>query len=223
MITSSSSTIRISAVLVIQSIYSCSVPAKGYSQYRCCSHKLHSFNRVLTEHPEVGLARVRKDTPAAATMRSRSVEEGADLETSVKTVSGAHRAHLRHRPQLGRRLRARDLRDVGRRRHGQGRGGAHKLLRPGRAGGWRQPCRVVEVWDPWDIEGTLAHNGAMPPSGAGGPRQRHARPRGQEARRAGLPFARARQTRTRLGLHPGHSRQGDDRRPMRGGCGSTRY
>ena len=22
----------------------------------------------------------------------------------------------------------------------------------------------VEVWDPWDIEGTLAHNGAMPPS-----------------------------------------------------------
>ncbi|MDQ2671288.1 MAG: dipeptide epimerase, partial [Actinomycetota bacterium] len=23
---------------------------------------------------------------------------------------------------------------------------------------------TVEVWDPWDIEGTLAHNGAMPPS-----------------------------------------------------------
>jgi L-alanine-DL-glutamate epimerase-like enolase superfamily enzyme len=22
----------------------------------------------------------------------------------------------------------------------------------------------VQVWDPWDIEGTLAHNGAMPPS-----------------------------------------------------------
>src|SRR5829696_4226233 len=30
--------------------------AKGYSQYRCCSHRLHSFNPALTEGP--GSARI---------------------------------------------------------------------------------------------------------------------------------------------------------------------
>ena len=49
----------------------------------------------------------------------------------------------------------------------------------------------VEVWDPWDIEGSLAHQRRDATFRAHGPRQRHARPRGQEARRAGLPFARS--------------------------------
>src|SRR5829696_1140948 len=145
--------------------------------------------------------------------RGRLGDERRDRE-------GAFRAYLRDRPQLGGHLRARNLRDLGGWRHRQGRGGAHQLLRPGRGrGGSGSEGRRAR--------GPLGHRGRPSaqrrdaPVRVDGPGQRHARPRGQKTRCSGLPFARARQTRTRLGIHAGHSRQGDDRRPCEEAAGAS--
>src|SRR5215210_4164823 len=104
MITSSSSTIRISAVLASKARFSYSSGPK-HPQYKRRSSPLHSFNMPLT-----------RDVPSEGTRYNAAQTEsgrGSSLGDEGSDRDGAHRAHLRHRPQLGRRLRARDPRDRG--------------------------------------------------------------------------------------------------------------
>jgi L-alanine-DL-glutamate epimerase-like enolase superfamily enzyme len=91
------------------------------------------------------------------------VEEGTDLETRVKTV----RVHTERTFAI-----ARSSADIFERVIFEmsedgvtGRGEAAPTSYYGQdAQGVATALEDVQVWDPWDIEGTLAHNGAMPPS-----------------------------------------------------------
>src|SRR3712207_1320861 len=107
MMTLSSSTIRISAALATKGNLSYSSGRSIYPKYRFCVTALQRFNPLLTRGPSA--ARVGKGALAAATMRL-SRESGGQREVGDEGLyrHGAHRAHLRHRPQLGRRLQARD-------------------------------------------------------------------------------------------------------------------
>src|SRR3712207_5524414 len=96
--------------------------------------------------------------PAPLQCYPGSVEEGANLETSVKTVS----VHTERTFAI-----ARSSADTFERvifemsEEGvTGRGEAAPTSYYGQdARGVATALESVEVWDPWDIEGTLAHNG----------------------------------------------------------------
>jgi L-alanine-DL-glutamate epimerase-like enolase superfamily enzyme len=91
------------------------------------------------------------------------VEEGTDLETRVKTI----RVHTERTFAI-----ARSSADIFERVIFEmsedgvtGRGEAAPTSYYGQdAQGVATALEDAQVWDPWDIEGTLAHNGAMPPS-----------------------------------------------------------
>jgi L-alanine-DL-glutamate epimerase-like enolase superfamily enzyme len=91
------------------------------------------------------------------------VEDGKDLETRVKTV----RVHTERTFAI-----ARSSADIFERVIFEmsedgvtGRGEAAPTSYYGQdAQGVATALEDVQVWDPWNIEGTLAHNGAMPPS-----------------------------------------------------------
>ena len=152
----------------------------------------------------------KKDTPAAATMQLCIVEEGRTGDER-KDGKGAHRAHLRDRPQLGRHLRACNLRDVGSSVSGrgeaaptsyygqdaQGVAAALEASRPGTPGTSRAPSRATTRCPPSAL---TALDNAMHDLAPGGSACRSTVCSGSPG-----PYQ---------SLHtPWHSRQGDDRRP----------
>jgi L-Ala-D/L-Glu epimerase len=91
------------------------------------------------------------------------VEEGANLETRVKTVSvNTERTFAIARSSADTFERVIfEISEEG----VTGRGEAAPTRYYGQdAWGVATALEGAEVWDPWDIEGTLTHNGAMPPS-----------------------------------------------------------
>jgi L-Ala-D/L-Glu epimerase len=91
------------------------------------------------------------------------VEEGTDLETSVETV----RVHTERTFAIARSSADTFERVIFEMSEDgvTGRGEASPTSYYGQdAQGVAAALEGVQVWDPWDIEGTLAHNGEMPPS-----------------------------------------------------------
>jgi L-alanine-DL-glutamate epimerase-like enolase superfamily enzyme len=91
------------------------------------------------------------------------VAEGTDLETSVKTVW----VHTERTFAIARSSADTFERVIFEMSEDgvTGRGEAAPTSYYGQdAQGVATALEGVEVWDPWDIEGTLAHNGEMPPS-----------------------------------------------------------
>jgi L-Ala-D/L-Glu epimerase / N-acetyl-D-glutamate racemase len=103
------------------------------------------------------------EAPADATMRSRRAWRGEDLKTSVKTVT----VHTERTFAIARSSADAFERVVFEIEEDgvTGRGEAAPTSYYGQnAEGVANALKSVEVRDPWDIEGTLAHNDALPPT-----------------------------------------------------------